>query len=174
VLHIIGTSMALFALQIGCAGIILAASLQDIVARTIPNGLALTLAVAGIALSALQGHFFGSLLAAGGVFIAAALIWRRGWMGGGDVKLLGASALGIAPGAILTFIAAVALAGGVLAILYLAARSLMSPSRQQRPTGLLARALRVERWRISRGGPLPYACAVAAGVLFVDLSGVVL
>ncbi len=173
-LHIIGTSTVSFVLQICCAGIILAASLHDIVARTIPNGLAVTLAVSGIVASAMQGHFSGSLLAAAGVFFAAALIWRRGWMGGGDVKLLGASTLGIAPGAVLTFIAAVALAGGVLAVCYLAARSLMSTSWHQRPTGLLARAVRVERWRISRGGPLPYACAVAAGVLFVDLSGVVL
>jgi len=173
-LHIIGISMVSFVLQIGCAGIILAASMHDIVARTVPNGLAVTLAVSGIAASVTQGHLIGSLLAAGGVFVAAAIIWRRGWMGGGDVKLLGASTLGIAPGAVLTFIAAVALAGGVLAVFYLVARSLMSTSRQRRPIGLLARAVRVERWRISRGGPLPYACAVAAGVLFVDLSGVVL
>jgi hypothetical protein len=27
----------------------------------------------------------------------------------------------------------------------------------------------VERWRIRRGGPLPYACAIAAGVLFIIL-----
>ena len=173
-MHIIGTSTVSFVLQICCAGIILAASLHDIVARTIPNGLAVTLAVSGIVASAMQGHFSGSLLAAAGVFFAAGLIWRRGWMGGGDVKLLGASTLGIAPGAVLTFIAAVALAGGVLAVCYLTARSLMSTSWRQRPTGLLARAVRGERWRISRGGPLPYACAVAAGVLFVDLSGVVL
>jgi prepilin peptidase CpaA len=34
---------------------------------------------------------------------------------------------------------------------------------------LLARALRVEQWRIRRGGPLPYACAIAAGGLFILL-----
>ena len=93
-------------------------------------------------------------------------------MGGGDVKLLGASALGVAPGSVLTFIAAVAIAGGALAIFYLMARSLISASRKQRPVGLLARAARVERWRIRRGGPLPYACAIAAGAsFFVNLSG---
>jgi prepilin peptidase CpaA len=173
-LHIIETSMVLFVLQIGCACMILAASLHDIVARTIPNGLALALAAAGIAVSVLDGHIYGSLLTACGVFLAAAVIWRRGWMGGGDVKLLGACALGIAPGSVLTFIAAVAIAGGVLAVLYLVARSLVSMSRRQRPDGLIARAVRVERWRICRGGPLPYACAIAAGVLFVNLSGGVL
>ncbi len=35
------------------------------------------------------------LLAAGAVFVLSALCWRRGWMGGGDVKLLGAAALGM-------------------------------------------------------------------------------
>ena len=173
-MHIVGPSMILIVLQIGCAGMILAASLHDIVARTIPNGLALALAAGGIAASVAAGHFFGSFLTASGVFIASAMIWRRGWMGGGDVKLLGASALGIAPGSVLTFIAAVSIAGGALAIFYLLARSLISASREQRPVGLLARAARVERWRIRRGGPLPYACAIAAGLFFVNLSGAVL
>jgi hypothetical protein len=31
--------------------------------------------------------------------------------------------------------------------------------------------LRAERWRISRGGPLPYACAIAFGFLFVVCNG---
>jgi prepilin peptidase CpaA len=163
--------MVLFALQIGCTGMILVASLHDIIARTIPNGLALGLATASVLVSAVEGHLFGSLLTGSGVFIAAAMIWRRGWMGGGDVKLLGASALGIAPGAVFTFIAAVAMAGGALAVIYLVARTLVPAARQPCPNGLFARALRVERWRICRGGPLPYACAIAAGFLFVDFAG---
>jgi hypothetical protein len=27
--------------------------------------------------------------------------------------------------------------------------------------------MRVERWRINRGCPLPYACAIAAGVVYM-------
>jgi prepilin peptidase CpaA len=158
-------------LPIVCVALILAASLHDIVARTIPNSLALALAVAGIATGALNGYLFGSLLAAGAVFVLSALCWRRGWMGGGDVKLLGAAALGMPPGSVLTFVAAVAIAGGLLAIFYLVARRLVPAPAPLRPDGLLARALRVERWRISRGGPLPYACAIAAGALFVTVSG---
>jgi prepilin peptidase CpaA len=147
------------------------ASLHDIATRTIPNGLALALTIAGMSAGATNGHVFGSLFAASGVFAVSTLCWSRGWMGGGDVKLLGAAALGMPTSSVLTFIAAAAMAGGVLAVFYLAARRLMPFHRSPRPKGMLARALRAERWRISRGGPLPYACAIAAGVLFIDLSG---
>ena len=92
-------------------------------------------------------------------------------MGGGDVKLLGAAALGMPASSVLTFIAAVAMAGGVLAVFYLLARRLMPFRPSTRPKGMVARALRAERWRISRGGPLPYACAIAFGFLFVILNG---
>jgi hypothetical protein len=37
----------------------------------------------------------------------------------------------------------------------------------KRPRGLIGRILRVEAWRIHHRGPLPYACAIAAGTLFV-------
>jgi prepilin peptidase CpaA len=169
VLLITGTSLPLSILSIVCIGLILAASLHDIVARTIPNGLALALAVTGVATATLGGYLIGSLLAAGIVFALTAVCWHRGWMGGGDVKLLGAAALGMPPGSILAFVAAVSIAGGLLALLYLIARQFVSAPAVPRPDGLFARAMRVERWRISRGGPLPYACAIAAGVLYVTV-----
>ena len=164
---ITGTTLLSFILPIVCIGLILAASLHDIVARTIPNGLALLLAAAGIATGAVGGHLSISLLVAGAVFVIAALCWRRGWMGGGDVKLLGAAALCMPPNSVLTFVAAVAVAGGLLALLYLAARHLARGPVQPRPNNLLTRVMRVERCRIRRGGSLPYACAIAAGFLFV-------
>jgi prepilin peptidase CpaA len=170
-LPITGVSLVLFMPPLVCIGLVLVASLCDIAVRTIPNRLALALAIAGIGTAVVDGYIFGSLLAAAGIFVVSALCWRRGWMGGGDVKLLGAAALGMPAGSALTFVAAVAIAGGVLAAFYLVARRLMPFSRSPRPTGKFARAMRVERWRISRGGPLPYACAIAAGVLFVNLSG---
>lgn len=166
-----GISLCLSISSFLCVGLILAAALHDIATRTIPDGLALALAAAGLVTAALDGHFFGALLAAGGVFVASAMCWRRGWMGGGDVKLLGAAALGMPPTSVFAFAAAVAIAGGLLAVLYLAARRFVPAPASLRPGGILARVVRVERWRISRGGPLPYACAIAVGVLFVNLSG---
>jgi prepilin peptidase CpaA len=143
------------------------ASLNDIATRTISNRLLILLGIAGAAVHVVDGDLIGSLIAATFVFLAAAWCWRRGWMGGGDVKLLGAAALGVAPESVLSFIMAVAISGGLLAILYLVARPLLGPSIPTRPKSLLARLVRAERWRIRRGGPLPYACAIAAGLLFV-------
>ncbi len=164
-------SLCLSISSILCIGLILAASLHDIATRTIPDRLVLALAAVGLTISVINGHVLGSLLAAGAIFVVTALCWRRGWIGGGDVKLLGAAALGLPPHSVFAFAAAVAFAGGLLAVLYLVARRLVPAPTSLRPAGLFARAVRVERWRISRGGPLPYACAIAVGVLFVNVSG---
>ena len=170
-MHIIGTLFLSSIFPILYVGLVLAACLHDVVARTIPNGLVLALAFTGVVAGAINGNLPGSLGAASGVFIIAVFCWRRGWMGGGDVKLLGAVTLGLPAGSALTLVAAMAISGGLLALIYLATRSFVLARFAPRPTGLLARAVRVERWRMSRGGPLPYACAIAAGVLFVRLSG---
>jgi prepilin peptidase CpaA len=167
VLQITEISLALFMLSLICIGIILAASLNDIATRTIPNGLAIVLAIAGIAMGGIDGYLIGSVLAAGGLFVAAAFCWRRGWMGGGDVKLLGAAALGMPASSVLTFVLVVAIAGGALSLFYIIARRLISFAASPCPTGTFARAVRVECWRIHRARSLPYACAIAAGVLFI-------
>jgi Flp pilus assembly protein protease CpaA len=66
-------------------------------------------------------------------------------------------------------ITAVGMAGGVLAFLYLAARRVVPRPvplmAGLRPHGFLGRALRAERWRLSRGVALPYAVAIAIGSL---------
>ncbi len=162
-------SLLTSALTLTAAGVLLAASIHDMVARTVPDWMAIALALLGLALRATAGSLPSGLLAGIIVFVLAALCWRRGWLGGADVKLLGAAAIIVSPNGVPTFIAAVALAGGVLALIYLAARRIVAAPAARRPGGLVARALRVERRRIHRGGPLPYACAIAAGFLFVVL-----
>ena len=151
------------------AALLVMASLHDLVARTIPNWLAGALAVLGFVLRALTGSLLGGVVAGLVVFVLAAICWRRGWMGGGDVKLLAAAAIAVPPSLVLSCITAGALCGGVLALLYLVAGRMVAPPPATRPRSLLARALRVEQWRIRRGGPLPYACAIAAGGLFILL-----
>jgi len=152
----------------------------------------MTLAALGIIQSAFDQRLIVSLLVGTMVFILTGLCWKRGWLGGGDVKLLGAAAIVVPPAAVAPFITAVALAGGVLALVYLACGRLIpisilrrtigqtpvgqtpvgqTPIGQSitRPAGLLSRAWRLERRRLSRGGPLPYAVAIAAGGLFIFL-----
>jgi prepilin peptidase CpaA len=162
-------SLVTSGLMLCSAGLLLMAALHDLAARTVPNWMAGVLAVLGLALRAVAGGLLAGLCAGVVVFVLAAICWRRGWMGGGDVKLLAASGVVVPPSLVLSFIAAVAICGGVLAVAYLIAGRLVAAPRTARPRTLLARALRVERWRIHRGGPLPYACAIAAGGLFILL-----
>ncbi len=160
-----------------CAGLMIGACIHDIISRTIPNSLALAVALLGVGAQAANNRLMTSVAVGGTVFLLAALCWRRGWIGGGDVKLLGGAAMVLTPELVPLFIAAVAISGGLLALLYIAVRTFVSPpclplrlAREQWPerrNGLLARVVRVERWRIHRGCPLPYACAITAGFFLV-------
>ena len=145
------------------------AALHDVAARTVPNGLPLLLLILGIAARSIEGHLVAAVEVAATVFAIAALCWRCGWIGGGDVKLLGATALAVPPASVPTLILVMGTAGGVLSLFYLAARRLVPAPSAIRPSSFIARAWRAEAWRIRRGGPLPYACAIAAGGIFVLL-----
>jgi len=101
------------------------------------------------------------------VFLVAAMCWRRGWLGGADVKLFGAGALLVPPAAAFGFVLSSCLAGGILAIGYWLIGRITAPSTTKRPSNLLRRLVRVERRRLRRGGPLPYAVAITAGACFM-------
>jgi prepilin peptidase CpaA len=157
------------------------AAAHDVLARTVPNWMPMTIAMLGVAQSAIDGRLIASLLVGSMVFVLTGLCWKRGWLGGGDVKLLGAAAVAVPPMVVPAFIITVALAGGVLSLAYLAIGKLMPTAFKWRPaghppaqpirrrTGLFSRAWRLERRRLSRGGPLPYAVAIAAGGMFIFL-----
>ena len=157
------------ALTLLAAALLILAAGCDILTRLIPNAIPAALAVLGLALRVIDGSWPWAVLAGGIVFGLCFLCWLRGWMGGGDVKLLGACAMLVPPLSVFPMITTVGIAGGVLAFIYLAARRLVPrPSplpSAQRPQGFLARALRAERWRLSRGAALPYAVAIAIGSL---------
>jgi prepilin peptidase CpaA len=154
---------------LAAALVMLGAAGHDLVARTIPDALVGAAALIGLLLRVGAGDLGWALTAAALVFAAAALAWRFGALGGGDVKLLGAAALLVPPAAVPALVLAVALAGGVVAAIYLVLRPLLRLSglRPAATPGLSlpARALRAEAWRIRRGASLPYAVAIAAGTL---------
>ena len=155
-----------------------AAALHDIAVRTVPNRL-VALVAAGALLQAFAEQRGGPALAmAGGMLVVACLLWWRGWLGGGDAKLLAAAAPLVAPVQALDLLLAIALAGGVLTLPYLPGRRLFarplpswgdqtSPAPRSTAVQIGARLWRCERWRLSRRGPLPYAVAIAAGVFLV-------
>jgi prepilin peptidase CpaA len=156
----------------GC--ILVFAALHDVAARTVPDWACLCIALLGALLRSLDGQLVPGLALGVIVFLVAMLCWMRGWMGGGDVKLLAAAAVFVPPGHVGHMLLAVTLAGGVVGLFYLASRFLLrrrAAPAERRPSGLLARIRRAERWRMLRGGPLPYASAIAAGTIFVIITG---
>jgi prepilin peptidase CpaA len=154
-------------LKLAIAGILLLAACHDIMTRTVPNWMPLSLAVLSTALAAIDLRLIWGLGFGLSVFLLCLVFWLRGWLGGADVKLLGATAILVAPAAAGSFLLAISLSGGILAMAYLVGRFLVPHPVARRPRQLLPRILRVEAWRIRHKGPLPYACAIAAGTIFV-------
>lgn len=150
--------------------LLLAAALGDVMFRRIPNPVVASVALAGLLRQGLAGGgVLGiALLLAAAVLLGGMLLWLRGALGGGDVKLLAATALLLPPALVPVQLLAVALAGGVLALLHLALRPLLRTlNADGRPRGALHRALRREARRIRAGAPLPYGVAIALGTAFV-------
>ena len=148
------------------ATILLVASFNDIASRILPNRMALALLPVGLLLRTADATILPAIAAAALVFAAALFCWFRGWFGGGDVKLLAACCLLVPPAQVIQLLLSTALAGGVLSLAYLALGRLdLSPGTLPAGAGLVRRVVRVERWRISRGAPLPYGCAIACAAL---------
>jgi prepilin peptidase CpaA len=154
-------------LKLAISAILIVAALRDIITRTVPNWMPVTLAVCCAALASFDLRLTWGLGFGFAVFLCALFCWWRGWMGGADVKLLGAAAIVVAPAFSGTFLLAVSLSGGILATTYLVGRFILPRPATRRPRRLFPRVLRVEAWRIRNRGPLPYACAIAAGTIFV-------
>jgi prepilin peptidase CpaA len=156
------------------ASLLVFAAMHDIAARTIPNSVSLALATLGLVLRVAEGQVVSSLALGALVFAVCAACWLRGWMGGGDVKLLTAAAIFVPTATVGQMIVATTLAGGVVAIFYLLARLVarrIALRASPAPRRFLARVLRAEHWRLLRGSPLPYGSAIAAGTLFVIFLG---
>ncbi len=156
---LIGTFAALAGLLIA------AAALHDAATRTVPDWVSLALLACGVAIRLLAGDLPSGLLLAGLVLAGGVLLWLRGYIGGADVKLAAAAALVVPPHLVGRFLFTMSLAGGVLALIYLLLSLVVRRPRPGRPSGLLARCIKAEAWRISRRGPLPYAGAIAIALI---------
>jgi prepilin peptidase CpaA len=151
------------------ATLLVIACLNDIAVRTIPDLASLGVVVLGIAVRLGDGAWAAALAVSAAVFVFGAIFWRFGWLGGGDVKLLAACALLVPPSQVPQLVLLTALAGGVLACVYLVLSGVAWTSRRptscERPQSLLGRIGRVELWRIRRRAGLPYGCAIAIATL---------
>lgn len=146
-------------------GLLLAAGLHDAAARTIPNWIPASLAIIGVTLRFQQGNAATGIGVALLLLICLCFLWLRGFIGGGDMKLIPAVALVLPPSTTPDLILSVAIAGGALALVYLTLSRLVRRPYPGPRTGLLARVIKAETWRMHRRGPLPYAIAIAGGAL---------
>ncbi len=143
----------------------------DIATRLIHNEICLTLALLGIVSRiAAPTHIIESLVGATILFLLLIVIYERGWIGGGDVKLLAALAIGLPLTGLVQLLTVTALAGAVLAAAHLMMRLLPYPGTSPAGSSLLRRVCAVERWRNLRRAPLPYGAAIACGGIWTLLS----
>ena len=136
----------------------------DIATRLIRNEICLALAFLGIvgqAASPLQ--IVQSLIVATLLLLLLFLIYQRRLIGGGDVKLLVALAIGLPLAGVVELLTVTALAGGVLGAVHLMMRALPHPRLAPAGSSLARRVYAIERWRHLRQAPLPYGVAIACG-----------
>ena len=156
---------------IAMLALLAAGAWQDIATRTIPDEVNALLFVVGSLARLAQGpqELLYSGLSAMMLFLLCMSLYSRGLVGGGDVKLITACAIGLSPSDCYVFVVATALAGGILGITYLLFSRRLAPMRLAKRTSILKRVIAVETWRVRRRGPLPYGVAIAAGGAFVLL-----
>lgn len=144
----------------------------DIATRSIRNEICLALALLGIAgqlVSPMQ--VAASLIAATILFVLLLVIYQRGMIGGGDVKLLVALAIGLPLLGVIKLLTITALAGGGLAVLHIVMRVLPQPRLAPAGSSFVRRVYAIERWRHLRHAPLPYGVAIACGGIWTILQG---
>lgn len=156
--------------------VMVVAAFEDFRRLTIPNLLPLLLCAAWplyVAATATQGGVLDGALAAVGcalaVFLAGAVLFARGWLGGGDVKLLSAATLWAGAPQTLGLLVLTGILGGVLTLV------LLSPLG-----GRIATAARSRSGFLNGSGEfsetptsavaVPYGVAIAAAGLIVVVS----
>lgn len=143
----------------------------DVATRMIRNDVCLLLALLGVAGQlASPMQLAESLIAATILFLLLFALYRRGGIGGGDVKLLVALAIGLPPAGLIQLLIVTSLAGGVLALVHLVMRVLPHPQLAPVGSSFARRVYAIERWRHVRHAPLPYGVAIACGGIWTTLS----
>ncbi len=157
-------SVAIWLTLAGCC----AAAFCDVRNRRIPNWLTGALALAAIVVHALGGwkSLAVALAVMAGMTLLGTLVYARGGIGGGDVKLAIAGSGLLSYPLFIPFLLYTAVAGGALAVLYLIFRPGSRP--------LLSRTLRIAAGGLegisAKRETLPYALAFAIGAILVTLS----
>ncbi len=158
----------------GLGGLLVAAGL-DVRNRLIPNEIVLGVGLAGLTARVLaDGWWSGfSLLVAICVLIPLGMLARHQIVGGGDAKTIAAATLLFSPILVLPLLLAIAVAGGILSLIYLAAfraiRPAVAPAATQSDHAARGGWIASERTRVAAREPLPYGVAIFAGAAVILL-----
>ena len=146
--------------------------MSDIATRLISNKLCLMIAAVGIGCHLLVEPRLlpTSVIVAAALFLLLLLLHCRGWIGGGDVKLLVSLSIGLPIFQVIPFLVITTWVGGVLAMVHLMMRNLPYPTRPPIGSSRLRRIYAVERWRNLRHAPLPYGIAIACSGIWIILN----
>lgn len=154
----------------GFAGLMVAAAISDFRHLIIPNRLIGGLCVLWLldletAPNASLAATLATIGCAAVVVLLGAVLFSRGWIGGGDVKLLAAAALWAGAEALPPLLLLTGLIGGLLALLFLTPLGAwITATRDAEPRRVSAHNPRMG------GTPVPYGVAIAAAGLLVTLS----
>jgi prepilin peptidase CpaA len=152
----------------GFTGLMAVAAFEDLRRLVIPNGLILALCILWpfhLAIAPKLTLAAGGLAAgcAAAVFVAGALLFSRGLIGGGDVKLLTAATLWAGPAAAPALLVWTGLLGGLLSLAFLT--PLGAQLAAARPIAADATAAPNPAHRVG----VPYGVAIAAAAIIVTI-----
>lgn len=139
------------------------AAAMDLFTMTIPNrislaliaGFAVAAPLSGLGPTAIAAHIAAGML----MFVVGFLMFARGWLGGGDAKLMAAASLWLGFDWLLPYILYVTVAGGLLATALVMFRNVALPV-----------FLTQENWAVrlhQKKGGIPYGIALAAAGLLI-------
>jgi len=152
--------------------LLLCVIMSDVATRLISNKICLTIAVVGFGSHLLVDPRLlpGSIAIAVSLFLLFLLLHNRGWIGGGDVKLLVALTIGLPIIELGSFFMLAGLIGGILAVVHLMMRRLPYPAIPPAGSSIVRRVYAIERWRNLRQAPLPYGVAIACSGIWIILN----
>ena len=143
--------------------LVIIAALKDLTTFTIPNWISIALVAAfypvALALGAPLSVIGTCTLVGLGALLIGMVMFALNWIGGGDAKVLAASALWVGWPTVLPFVLATAVAGGALALLLIQMRSTLLKPWFERGPAWIARLA-------TEGGDAPYGVAICVGALF--------
>jgi prepilin peptidase CpaA len=150
------------------AGIFAFVAFSDLRTRRIPNGFIvaiLFLAALRIAVTGDPNGALYTLLASMAVFIATFLLFWRGLLGGGDVKLIGATGLLIGYHDMFQFLFVMSVCGALVALAVVAGERLGLQPGARPATMPVAQEHQQPRARLT----VPYGVAIALAAIFTLL-----